>query len=566
MPAPSNWDLPQLVTTVTIKQEQQKRENTCENRVYGVQFYPYTEPGEDPVFATTGGKETLICRPTLEETGVEVLRCFRDDDPMEELSNLAWTKDPETGDPWLCVAGIAATIKVLNIKTGEYVRTLVGHGKKEITEIAVSPLSPLLLASASEDTSVRIWSLDSAFEKQPCAVIAAGNGHQEMVLTIAFHESGRYLLSGGMDNMVNLWMIPDLPNESTGTDRPTLIHFPHFATTSLHNDYVDCVKFHHDLILSKAAKEEKIVLWRIEGFSSSLPPPAPESAPSAYEWHETRSAFGGGFERLLQFATPGTNPFFMHFGLFSQPNKHPVLAMGNQRGNVYFWDLQRLEHWPATADLTDLPFLAPEAQKKRYLSALRERSVASATSGSILDTADGAAAAAGPLDLKAARRDKRYDVSDPFGLLKAHHTVRIPRSEHFLIRQAAWSVGAIDLTALYPSHLTPAFMISLREYYVATYHDRNFVAPTAWFCLYVWMEALYHLPLSVYAIGALLRDDPKAPLHLLIFAVQAGLTTATCIAYYLSWDITSAQKYQLGLLYVPYLALGKCCPDLFRAM
>jgi hypothetical protein len=53
-------------------------------------------------------------------------------------------------------------------------------------------------------------------------------------------------------------------------------------------------------------------------------------------------------------------------------------------------------------------------------------------------------------------------------------------------------------------------------------------------------------------------DDPKVPIHLLIYSVQTALTTATCIAEYLSWsDYSNNEKIELGKLYVPYLALGK---------
>lgn len=80
----------------------------------------------------------------------------------------------------------------------------------------------------------------------------------------------------------------------------------------------------------------------------------------------------------------------------------------------------------------------------------------------------------------------------------------------------------------------------------------------AFFSFYIWLELLYHLPLSIYAITALLRDDPKLPLHLLIYAVQTGLTTATCISEALSWDTLSAgEKLSLvGGLYTPYLLVS----------
>ena len=53
-------------------------------------------------------------------------------------------------------------------------------------------------------------------------------------------------------------------------------------------------------------------------------------------------------------------------------------------------------------------------------------------------------------------------------------------------------------------------------------------------------------------------DDPRVPVHLLVYAVQVTVTTATCIADYMSWsEFSNAQKMELGKLYVPYLALGK---------
>lgn len=49
-------------------------------------------------------------------------------------------------------------------------------------------------------------------------------------------------------------------------------------------------------------------------------------------------------------------------------------------------------------------------------------------------------------------------------------------------------------------------------------------------------------------------DDPKIPIHLLIYALQTAVTTATCIADYLSWSgYETKEKVELGKLYVPYL-------------
>ncbi|RMY04258.1 hypothetical protein D0868_07042 [Hortaea werneckii] len=120
-------------------------------------------------------------------------------------------------------------------------------------------------------------------------------------------------------------------------------------------------------------------------------------------------------------------------------------------------------------------------------------------------------------------------------------------------------------------------MNDIRTFYIDTYHDRFFSHPPAWFTMYLWLELVYHVPLSFWAVGALRRGsycdlmwnawrksssllilgDPKVPAHLLVFAVQTALTTSTCIADYLSWsEYSNAEKIELGKLYVPYLALS----------
>ncbi|EGP85094.1 unnamed protein product [Zymoseptoria tritici ST99CH_1A5] len=119
------------------------------------------------------------------------------------------------------------------------------------------------------------------------------------------------------------------------------------------------------------------------------------------------------------------------------------------------------------------------------------------------------------------------------------------------------TILCVDIVPFYPDAYTPAFLNDLRSWYIATYNDRLFTHPPAWFDLYLLIEMLYHLPLSIWAIPALLRDDPLVPLHLLVFALEAAITTATCLAEMLSWeDFREEQKVALGWLYGPYLLLA----------
>ncbi len=50
--------------------------------------------------------------------------------------------------------------------------------------MATSPVDPEIIATASEDTTVRIWSLKPAHERQPCIFLLGGEGHLWNLLTV----------------------------------------------------------------------------------------------------------------------------------------------------------------------------------------------------------------------------------------------------------------------------------------------------------------------------------------------------------------------------------------------
>ena len=57
-----------------------------------------------------------------------------------------------------------------------------------------------------------------------------------------------------------------------------------------------------------------------------------------------------------------------------------------------------------------------------------------------------------------------------------------------------------------------------------------------------------------------LIDHPFVPVHLLVFGVQAFVTSLTCLIEVWSWpDRSVTEKQQLTLLYGPYVALGIHC-------
>ncbi|KAI1170966.1 transmembrane protein 6/97 [Nemania sp. FL0916] len=132
----------------------------------------------------------------------------------------------------------------------------------------------------------------------------------------------------------------------------------------------------------------------------------------------------------------------------------------------------------------------------------------------------------------------------------------------------------VDLVPLYPSHLwspptSPlSFLGDLRTWYISQYNDQFFAPPPApipsFFTLFAFLELVYHLPVSLWAVRALWGSAGKlgggVELALLVYGFETALTTATCMYEAALWDpevVTLDQKMVLvGGLYGGYFALA----------
>ncbi|KAL6920777.1 hypothetical protein FSHL1_004754 [Fusarium sambucinum] len=462
------FELPKLRSSFILENDTEFLENDNVAEFFDVKFCPYQPLDAPPVFAAISKKHVVICTlsQTTDSNPCEVLSVIRDDDDEASACCCTWTKDPETGAPYLCIGGVDAKVKIYDVVNGKLYRCLTGHGG-DVNDLATSPANSSIIASASGDTSIRIWSLDPVHANRPCLVILAGEGHSWDLLS-AFHDTGRYLLSAAHDQIINLWTLPDLPTEAIQT--PARVHYPHFSTSAVHSGIIDCVAFYGDCILSRACHDNVISLWRIEGFSSTNPPPAESEAPTAqttvptnYEEASrlTRSAFvptispqcPSQYTMLLQFYTPNCGPqFFMRFKLHFVPDQHPVLAFCNAAGNVFFWDFERLvayrEFMEALKDPgRDKSKLLPHPSWMRPVKGRSKSDTKGRHGGGEKDVPSTFRADAIKLseeigDYNAETLEtwaSRYSQDDPHEPLKAHKTES--SSANFVGRQTAWSPG-----------------------------------------------------------------------------------------------------------------------------
>ncbi|KAJ5501777.1 Transmembrane protein 6/97 [Penicillium expansum] len=122
----------------------------------------------------------------------------------------------------------------------------------------------------------------------------------------------------------------------------------------------------------------------------------------------------------------------------------------------------------------------------------------------------------------------------------------------------------IDTVPLLPTFLQTNLSHQLREFYITTYRDKFFEdPPNMVHRLHLDGAAVPPPTLDMGSSGSQLTkfpidlDHPLVPVHLLVFGVQAFITTMTSLVVVWSWtDRSVAEKQQLTMLYAPYMALG----------
>jgi polycomb protein EED len=219
------------------------------NHFWDAKFYPFDHNREaPPVFALNNKRNIMVCRISpQEDNDIEVIRVFAikgEDHFSEHYCSCTWAFiDPS--EPLILGAGEAGVVRVYDVVHGTLKTSLLGHGQGIINDLATHPKYPWIVASASQDTSIRIWDLRRWNNKQesPCiAICGHGNGHRETLLSVSWHDSGRYIISGAHDHRICVWTMPDLSLESRfweeispsqrkrSSDEVKVIHYPHFVT------------------------------------------------------------------------------------------------------------------------------------------------------------------------------------------------------------------------------------------------------------------------------------------------------------------------------------------------
>lgn len=305
------------------------REDHCQS-IFGISFNEFFPVNHNPIFATVGSNRVTVYR-CLPGGEIDTLQGYEDPDETENFYTCCWTYDVETKESLLLASGARGVIRVINTSTHRCIRSLSGHGNS-VNDLRIHPSDVAILLSSGKDHALRLWNVKTGV----CVAILGGvDGHRDEVLSGDFDIQGQFVFSCGMDHALKMWSLetPSLKfklaeshsyDEAT-TERSfptTVVHIPQFSTRSVHRNYVDCVRWLGELVLSKSC-ENVIMLWKPGSVSKSL-----------VDLSLTDSNMYATV--LHQFDMSNCEIWFLRFCL---DFKMQMLACGNQCGRIFVWDL-----------------------------------------------------------------------------------------------------------------------------------------------------------------------------------------------------------------------------------
>lgn len=298
------------------------------------------------MFASVGSNRVTVYKIT--DKTLEPMLCFADPQKNEKFYCCAWAVDSklvtkkgeksvEQKETVLLAAGDLGIIRIISPSNPQSIKYLSGHGGP-INDLKVSPLDQKLVLSAGKDYTLRLWNI----ETEACIAIFGGvEGHRDEVLSCDFHCSGKRVISCGMDHSLKIWNFTSMDEAAIELSEkyndlkakrsfPTVRkHFPTFSTRDIHRNYVDCVAWYGNFILSKSC-EDTIVCWRPGKLESS----SDLSLPAKYTSDTTCTI-------LENFHVKNCDIWFVKFSI---DNRMKYMALGNRIGKTYIFDLDSHDH------------------------------------------------------------------------------------------------------------------------------------------------------------------------------------------------------------------------------
>ena len=271
---------------------------------------------KDGKFLATGGTDKTIRLWDLTPGVARLARVFQGH--SEEVSSLAFSPDGKT----LATSSDRAYVRLWDFATGDPLLRFAGTDPDSyVSALTFSPDGKLVATGASEMSFPKwhkVWLWDVATGHP----VAALDGHQGSVTSVAFSRDGRALASGSTDRTVQIWDV------ATGKTMRAL---------EGHDDSVDSIAFAHGgSVLASGSKDGSVRLWNAASGAPLLVLRAIESKRAGYAFTPDNSAvefLGDDPAAVRQYPVcrvgPRTFPFELCAGRFEIPGLMPAVLHGD---------------------------------------------------------------------------------------------------------------------------------------------------------------------------------------------------------------------------------------------
>ncbi len=279
----------------TIQQESSNNYTSnsivLDNRLYSVPFHKgekhalYDILIEDNFIITCGSNYIKVYDyQDIKEGKNESKMTFLSENEVFHALSISEIRQSDRNVSVLAAGGMSSIIHLINLNDSVEFKQLIGH-RNEIYDLKFHPFESDILLSASKDFSIRMWNI---FTGAQIVIFGGPEGHIAEVLSIDWHLSADYFVSTAIDGYVKIWKIEEnikskikesreikKPNEMKNNIKDEKKQFKTliksntmFSCNSVHENYVDCVRFNGNFILSKSVDgvvKEWLPIFNSEG-------------------------------------------------------------------------------------------------------------------------------------------------------------------------------------------------------------------------------------------------------------------------------------------------------------